>query len=114
MSRVTRVVAGRVGSGQEGFKISPVGSDRVGSSGFQSLAGWVWSSQEVFTVRGSGRVGSRSLEILPGRVGSRRLGILTGRDGSAGPTRPDPRDLTRPVKISGIVYERCSGDRPKE
>ena len=62
ISRVTRTVAGRVGSGQEDIKISRVGSGRVES----------------------GRVGSRRLEFFAGRfgsgrVGSRRLEILTGR-----------------------------------
>ena len=90
ISQVTRIVAGRVGSG-----------------GFQNLAGRVGSGQDVFKSRGSGRVGSggfqnlagrvgsRRLEILAGRVGSgrvgsRRLEILTDRVGSADPTRPDP------------------------
>ena len=88
ISPVTRIVAGRVGSGrrigsgQEIFKISRVGSGRVrrfsksrglgrvGSGGFQNLPGRVGSGQEVFKSRGSGRVGSRRLEILTGRVGS--------------------------------------------
>ena len=76
ISRVTRIVAGhvgsgRVGSGQEDFQISRVGSGRV---------------KTTRNSRGSGRVGSRRLEILTGRVGS------------ADPTRPGPRNLTRPVK----------------
>ena len=45
------------GSGQRGFKISRVGSGRVGSG------------QEVLKSRGSGWVGSRSLEISRAGLG---------------------------------------------
>ena len=54
ISRVTRIVAGRVGSGQDDFKISRVGSGRVKTS--RKSRGW-------------GRVGSRRLENLSRRVG---------------------------------------------
>ena len=72
ISRVNRIVTGRVGSGR-------VGSGRVGS-------GWVKTCRNS---RGSGRVGSRRLENFTGR-----------------PTRPDPRDLTRPVKTPEFFYSQ--------
>ena len=69
ISRVTRSVTGR-----------------VGSTGFQTLAGWVGSGQEVFKISwvGSGRVGSGRAKTSRnsrglGRVGSRRLEVPTGR-----------------------------------
>ena len=87
-----RVGSGRVGSGR-------VGSGRVGSGGFQNLAGRVGSSRvrKFLKSRGSGRVGSGQdvsnfSRVGSVRVGSRRLDIFTD------PTRPDPRDFTRPVK----------------
>ena len=77
----------RVGSGLVRRISKPCGSVRVGSGGFQNLAGRVGSGRvrRFSKSRGSGRVGSRRLEILAGRVGSgqsRRLVNLT--------TRPDP------------------------
>ena len=101
ISQVTRIVAGRVGSG-----------------GFQNLAGRVGSGQDVFKSRGSGRVGSGGFQNLAGRVGSRRLEILAGRVGSGRVgsgqdvskfsrigsgqlTRPDP---IRSVKSPGNLY----------
>ena len=109
ISRVTRIVAGRVGSGQEHFKTSRVGSGRVGSGGFQNLAGRVVSGQEVFRIsrvgsgrvrsfsksRGSGRVGSRRLEILAGRVGSGQDVSKFSRVGSSQLTRPEPTRSAR-------------------
>ena len=44
ISRVTRIVAGRVGSGQEDFKISRVWSGRVGSRRLEIVTGWVGSA----------------------------------------------------------------------
>ena len=41
ISRVIRIVAGRVGSGQEAFKISRVGSGRVWSRRLEIVAGSV-------------------------------------------------------------------------
>ena len=108
ISRVTRIVSGRVGSGQERFKTSRSGrvrrfsksrgSGQVGSGGFQNLAGRVRSGQEVFKIsrvgsgrvitsrnpRGSGRVASRRLEFSP--VGSGQL----ARPDSTRPARCDP------------------------
>ena len=82
ISRVTRIVAGRVGSGQEDFKIPRVGSGqevfkipRVGSGRVRRFS----------KSRGSGRVGSRRLEILAGRVGS-----VQDISNSHGSGRPDP------------------------
>ena len=97
ISRVTRIVAGRVGSGQENFKISRVGSGRVG---------------RFSKSRGSGRVGSRRLKILAGRIGSGQDGSKFSRVGSGqmirpDPIRPDPRDLTRPVKRPGKLQPLC-------
>ena len=45
ISRVTRIVAGRVGSGRVGS--GRVGSGRVGSRRLEILAGWVGSGQDV-------------------------------------------------------------------
>ena len=60
------------------------GSGRVGSGGFQNLAGRV----------GSGRAKTFQKSRGSDWVGSRRLEILTGRDGSATPTRPARFDPT--------------------
>ena len=91
ISRVTQIVADRIGSGRFRRISKPRGSGRVGSRVLQNLTGRVGSGQEISKSRGSGRVGSRCLEILAGRVGSgrvgsRRLEILTGRARSD-PTR---------------------------
>ena len=67
ISRVTRIVAGRVGSGQEDFKISRVGSGRV---------------RRLSKSRGPGRIGSRHFEILAGRVGSVRVKTSRNSRGS--------------------------------
>ena len=59
------------GSGYVVFKISRVGSGRVGSGSLQNLTGRVGSDQEFFKSRGSGQVGSRVFQISrvgPGRV----------------------------------------------
>ena len=74
-------MAGLVGSDQQAFTIS-----RVGSGGFQNLAGRVGSGQKVLMYRGSDR-GS-------GRVGSGR--VKTSRN-SRGSGRPDP---TREVDLN--------------
>ena len=60
----------RVGSGRVRRISKPRGLGRVGSGGFQNLAGRAGSGQDVskFSWVGSGRVGSRRLEILTGRV----------------------------------------------
>ena len=71
------------GSVQGGFKISRIGSSRVGSRGFkisrvgsgqvnrlQNLAGRVRSRGFKISRVGSGRVGSRGFQIFAGRVGS--------------------------------------------
>ena len=111
ISRVTRIVAGRVGSGQEDFKISRVGSGRVKRFSKSRESGRVGSGREFSKSRGigSGRVWRFSKSRGSGRVGSRRLEILacwvgSGQDVSkfsrvgSGLTRPDPRNLTRSVK----------------
>ena len=64
-------MSGRVGSGQKELK-----TFRVGSGGFQNLAGRVGSGQDV----------SKFSRARSGRVSY--------------PTRPDPRDLTRPLFFS--------------
>ena len=69
------------GSGQEVFKISRAGSDRVkklsiladgvrSGQEFSNLTGWVGLGQEYFKSYGLGRVGSRGDENLMGRVKS--------------------------------------------
>ena len=76
-------LTGLVGSGQQLFLISRVGSVRVGSGAFQNLAGRV----------GSGRVKSACLKKFAGRVGSAdptRLDLIR-----PDPTRPVGFDLTR-------------------
>ena len=96
ISRVTRIVAGRVGSGQEDFKISRVGLGRVKRFSKSRGSVRVGSGPEVFKISrvGSGRVGSGGFQNLAGRVGSgqdvskfSRVG--SGRVGSQ-LTRPDP------------------------
>ena len=75
ISRVTRVVAGRIGLGQEDLKISRVGSGRV---------------RRFSKFRGSGRVGSRRVEIIAGRVGPDRDVSKFSRVGSGQLPRPGP------------------------
>ena len=83
ISRVTRIAAGRVGSGQGDFKISRVGSGRVETSRKS---------------RGSGRVGSR------------RLGNLAGdptRPARFDPTREKPCNIQVRTTRHGL-YSRAS------
>ena len=102
-----RVGSGRVGSGRVGsgvFQISRVGSSqaktcrnsrgsgRDGSRRLEILAGRVGSGQDVskFSPVGSGPVRSRRLEILAGRIGSGQEVSKLSRVGSGQLTRPDP------------------------
>ena len=80
ISRVTRSVAGWVGSGQEHFKHR--GSGRVGSEGFQNLAGRVGSGQEVFKIS---RVGSSRVKTFRNSHESDRV-------------RPDPNREIDPTR----------------
>ena len=68
-------VAGRVGSGQEVFEMSRVGSGRVNK--FSILTGRVESGQQVFKSRGSGQVMSRDSELSRDRSG--RLTRISNR-----------------------------------
>ena len=77
------------GSGQGGFKISRVGSGRVGSRGFQKLAGRVGSGQEVFK---TSRVGSGHDPRNTGRFAGQA--IMTRELFWADP-RVKPADLAR-------------------
>ena len=86
------------------------GSGRVRSGGFQNLACRVGSGQNIFRIsrvgsgrvrrfsksRGSDRVGSRRLDILAGRVGSGQDVSKFSRVGSDQLTRPEP---TRPARF---------------
>ena len=65
---------GRIGSGQEFFEISRVGSGRAGSRATSRPAGRVGSGQECFEIS---RVGSDRVES--GRIGSFGF-TLTGSD----------------------------------
>ena len=76
----------RVGSGQEVFEISRVGSGRLNK--FSNLAGRVGSGQQLFKSRGSGRVGSGGSENIAGQIGSG--GDIKFFHGSGQVTRPDP------------------------
>ena len=98
ISRVTRIVAGRVGSGQEDSKITRVGSGRVrpgrvGSIRLEICAGRAGSGRDVskFSRVGSGRVKTSRNSHGSDRVS--RPDLI--------PPRPDPRDSTRPVKNPG-------------
>ena len=81
ISRVTRIVAGRVGSGQEDFKISRVGSGRVRRFFKISRVG-SGRDRRFSKSRGSSRVASRRLELLAGRVGSGRVKMSRNSHGS--------------------------------
>ena len=94
VSRVNRNAAGRVGSGQELFKISRVGSGRVNM--FLTLVDRVGSGQQRFKSRASGRVRSRGFQNIGGQVGSGPDISKLSRVGSGQVTRPDP---TRPVRF---------------
>ena len=72
VSRVKPNAVGRVGSCQEVFEISRVGSARL--SKISNLAGRVGSGQKLFKTRGSAQVGSRGSQNLAGQVGSGRVG----------------------------------------
>ena len=108
---------GRVGSGQDVFDISLVGSGRVRRFEFSRVG----SGQEVSVLTGrvglglpgslvgSGRVGS-------GRVGSgreRRFSTLTGRVGSGHPrpTVPASCDTTR-ENPGGASHPACTSNNP--
>ena len=105
ISRVTRIVASRVGSGrvrkiskprgsgrvrsgQEVFKISRVGSGRVKRLSKPRGSGRVGSGGFQITRVGSGRVKTPRNSRGSGRVRTSRN--FTGRVGSADQTRPDP------------------------
>ena len=79
----------RVRSGRVRRISKPRRSGRVGSGGFQNLAGRVGSGRVGSGRVGSGRVGS-------GRVGSGQDVSKFSRVGSGQLTRPDP---TRPAKF---------------
>ena len=108
-----RVGSGRVGSGQEVFKSHGPGRVKIGSGGFQHLAGGFRLGQEVFEISRAGSVRIRSFPSLmggvwsgrvwSGRVGSGRVEVTRGRVKLTEPevTRPDPREVTRPVKSRG-------------
>ena len=75
------------GSRHDVFKMSRVGSGRVGSENVQNVTGRVGSGQEVFKSRGSGQVGSRFFQISQvgsGRVASRNFHISWFRSGQVG------------------------------
>ena len=96
LSKISNL-AGRVGSGQKLFKTR--GSAQVGSRGSQNLAGQVGSGREISEFRGSSRVGSKAFQNS--RVDSSRLKrfskslVRSGRVGSGQVTRPDQIRLVR-------------------
>ena len=79
ISRVTRIMAGRVESGQKDSEISRVGSGRVRR--FSNLAGRVESGREVFKVSrvGSGPDVSKFARVGSGRVKTSRSSHGSGR-----------------------------------
>ena len=92
-----RVGSGRVGSGQEVFKSHGPGRVKIGSGGFQHLAGGFRLGQEVFKISRAGSVRIRSFSSLmggvwSGRVWSGRVEVTQGRVKLTEPevTRPDP------------------------
>ena len=100
ISRVARIVSGRVGSGQDVFGISRVGSGRV---------------RRCLECRGSGRVGSGGFQKPAGRVGSGQVKTSRNsywwgrvRRGGSRQTHPDPRVMSRPVKgQTFLVWRQC-------
>ena len=94
-SRVNRTVVGRVGSDQQDFK-SLVGSGRVGSRGLQILRVRPVRVNRLSNL--AGRVWSVqrfSKYRGSGRIGSRRLKYIAGRAGP-GEGRVESGDPTRP------------------